>query len=198
MKTNICVWKVILIYTFSAIVYFTKGKHSQGKTKDNKETKKASQTKAKECYRCGAQNHIANRYKFIKSTCHYCHKEGHLQKMCLKKKRDHEGSEVRQANKVGVFSEEECESEEPVFMCHVYTNAIHKSRIVPNYFIKVNVEGAEIPIDIETRSAVTLLKKQDVLKLKDTNLSNLDRPSLLLKKLHRRFNHLLRREKYES
>ena len=45
------------------------------------------------------------------------------------------------------------------------TNEIIGSQGVSNYSINVNVERLEIPMDIVAGSAVTLLKKQDFLKL---------------------------------
>ena len=50
-------------------------------------------------------------------------------------------------------------------MCHVNTNEITGSQGVSNYSINDNIEGVAIPMDIDTRNAVTLLKKQDILRL---------------------------------
>ena len=79
------------------------------------------------------------------------------------------------------FNEEEYETDQSVYMCHVNTSEFIASQGVSNHSINVNVEGVAIPIDIDTGSAVTLLKKQDFLRLRNANLSTLDRPSLILK-----------------
>ena len=68
---------------------YAKGKPFQRNSEDNKgnntrnvpANERHCLAKTKECYRCGSQEHLANRCKFIKSTCHYCRYEGHLQKM---------------------------------------------------------------------------------------------------------------------
>lgn len=173
----------------STTVNYTKGKYSQKKTRDYKEfttknfsTKDQNQerrTKTKECYRCGATDHLANKCKHRTTKCHYCSKEGHLSKMCLKKKRDN--ATFVQTNKIDVAEERKESEEHEVFMFHVInTNEITGSQDASNYSIDVTIEGVQIPMEIDTGSAVTLLKKQDFLKLHN-DLSTLDRPSLLLK-----------------
>ena len=79
------------------------------------------------------------------------------------------------------LKKEEYETDQSVYLYQVNTNEIIGSQGVSNYSINVNVEGIEIPMDIDTGSAVTLLKKQDFLRLRNANLSTLDRPSLILK-----------------
>ena len=44
------------------------------------------------CPRCGNIEHIAKDCPHIKSTCHFCQKMGHLQSVCLKKKKEDRGS----------------------------------------------------------------------------------------------------------
>ena len=45
------------------------------------------------CPRCGSTTeHIAKACPHIKSTCHFCQKMGHLQSVCLKKKKEDRGS----------------------------------------------------------------------------------------------------------
>ena len=44
------------------------------------------------CHRCGNTEHIAKDCPHIKSTCHFCQKMGHLQSVCLKKKKEDRGS----------------------------------------------------------------------------------------------------------
>ncbi|CAN7939191.1 unnamed protein product, partial [Ixodes hexagonus] len=39
------------------------------------------------CYRCG-DGHLASNCKHANSTCNYCHKRGHLSKVCNSKRRD--------------------------------------------------------------------------------------------------------------
>eukprot|EP00794_Sanderia_malayensis_P002511 gene2511-2900_t len=100
--------------------------------------------------------------------------------MCQKKKRERKN--VCQVDKVdGFYEEEEYETDQSVYMCHVNTNEIIGSQGGSNYSINVNVEGVKISMDIDTGSAVTLLKKNDFLRLRNADLSTLDRPSLILK-----------------
>ena len=61
-------------------------------------TKKSWQTKKKQfsrppttqrlCYRCGSPDHLANKCKNKAAECSYCHKRGHLEQVCLTKKRE--------------------------------------------------------------------------------------------------------------
>ena len=112
--------------TRRANVNYSKGKQFQRNSKDNKgnntrnvsATERRCQTKTKEFYRCGSQEHLANRCKFIKSTCHYCRKEGHLQKMCQKKKRERRN--VFLVDKVDGFNEEQYETDQSVYVSCEY------------------------------------------------------------------------------
>lgn len=61
------------------------------KLQDKKTFKKtsASTPSASACLRCGKKNHLADSCKHKNSECNYCHKTGHLEVVCFKKKRDH-------------------------------------------------------------------------------------------------------------
>ena len=39
------------------------------------------------CVRCGKTNHASKDFRFISSTCNFCRKKGHLESVCLTKKR---------------------------------------------------------------------------------------------------------------
>ena len=38
-------------------------------------------------YRCGKSNHASSSCRFIKATCHYCQKKGHIAKVCWSEQR---------------------------------------------------------------------------------------------------------------
>ena len=40
------------------------------------------------CYRCGKNNHVANKCKFIDATCHCCGKTGHIASVCRRKQKN--------------------------------------------------------------------------------------------------------------
>ena len=40
------------------------------------------------CHRCGKTGHFAKECRFIDATCRYCQKKGHLEAVCLKKKKE--------------------------------------------------------------------------------------------------------------
>ena len=42
------------------------------------------------CFRCGKTNHTAKDCRFINAICRFCQKKGHLESICLKKKRSQE------------------------------------------------------------------------------------------------------------
>ena len=49
------------------------------------------------CYRCGKNNHVANKCKFIDATCHCCGKTGHIASVCRRKQKNERrgGSKLR-------------------------------------------------------------------------------------------------------
>ena len=70
-----------------------------------------------------------------------------LTKKCVKRKNGREKN-VCQVDKMDRFNEEEYETDQSVYMCHVNTNEFIGSQGVSNYSINVNVEGVAIPMDI--------------------------------------------------
>jgi hypothetical protein len=43
--------------------------------------------RATSCFRCGFLNHLANKCKYITAKCNFCKKVGHLEPVCLSKKK---------------------------------------------------------------------------------------------------------------
>ena len=64
------------------------------------------------CMRCGGTNHRSNDCKFKDSECHFCHKKGHLEKVCMQKRKHSKGH-------VGLITEKPVQK---VNTCLLYTS----------------------------------------------------------------------------
>lgn len=93
-------------FLHTTTVNFTKEKFSLKKPKNNKSSsnEQRRQKPVKECYRCGATDHLADKCKYRTMKCHYCSKLGHLRKMCLKKKRE---AKSHHTNQIEIAEESE-------------------------------------------------------------------------------------------
>ncbi|XP_040355390.1 uncharacterized protein K02A2.6-like [Ixodes scapularis] len=110
--------------------------------KDNvnkRDVRKHKQSK-KSCERCG-RAHAASKCWYKNATCHKCGKLGHLQKVCSNEKKG-----PKNANAVDCSEDD---SELDVYHC---LNTVRSG-----YEVKVNVEGADVFMQIDTGAAVTIV-----------------------------------------
>lgn len=99
------------------------------------------------CFRCGDKSHIAPKCKHINTTCSYCKKVGHLQKMCLKKKR-----------KTQAHSIEEEPEEEELPCATINEERVHStSASHPPLTVSVTLGNATVPFQIDTGSGVSIM-----------------------------------------
>ena len=124
---------------------------------------------AKFCFRCGSSQHLANKCSHSTSVCNFC-KKGHIAKVCFKKKK--EGSchttHLVTASPTQEVSTTEGDGDTPDHFT-VYMRSVKSSDsptpTPPLYKLSVTVDSKEIPMEIDTGSAVTLLSATDFSKL---------------------------------
>ncbi|XP_065195792.1 uncharacterized protein LOC135827192 [Sycon ciliatum] len=86
-------------------VHELRTRHSSDKHKfQSKSKSKTPTTKSKACYRCGVASHLATACKHKDTRCRHCHKTGHLERVCLSKKRQQDCHQLQET----ISSDDEC------------------------------------------------------------------------------------------
>ena len=140
---------------------------------------------AKFCFRCGSTQHLANKCIHSTSVCNFCKKKGHIAKVCFKKKK--EGSchttHLVTATPTREVNTTEGDGDTPDHFT-VYMRSVKSSDsptpTPPLYKLSVTVDSKEIPMEIDTGSAVTLLSATDFSKL-GCHIETLKSPTVILK-----------------
>ena len=133
--------------------------------------KKTAQRTQRFCYRCGSDLHLADRCSHRNSTCSYRRKEGHLERVCRKKKERPKG-----VNHMDTSHLDDDDSGEIVPMFIVRNNG---SSISP-YLIKVLVNDVPIEMEIDTGSGISIVNLCEYEKLGGV-VSALAKPTIRLR-----------------
>lgn len=103
----------------------------------------------KSCFRCG-ENHTPQSCRFKNQNCRFCKKQGHIEKVCKKKKassrpRHEERNEVRYVD----------ESKDSIVLgdlIHVY-----ESNPEPSIVIPVQINGTRVSMELDTGASVSVM-----------------------------------------
>ena len=102
------------------------------------------------CYRCGG-SHKADKCHHINTKCNFCSKTGHLEKVCLSKKRE---KNVRYSKRAHVKYVEKNDSDnEPMY--HFMSNVNHMS--ADPLTITPIISGKPLQMELDTGSAVSII-----------------------------------------
>ena len=119
------------------------------------------------CYRCGGK-HSPHKCRFAEAVCHFCHKRGHIAKVCrLKQKGTNERSQ-QTSQHTNTVEENETQSEE-VYDLYTVTKS-HKKPI----YVTVTAHKKPLKMEIDTGAAVSIISKLTY----DTLWSSNDAPPL--------------------
>ena len=122
------------------------------------------------CYRCGG-SHEASSCKFKDTECHYCHKKGHLQKVCRKKAADGQGQSHSMHRRGGrrqsttapkMHSVEEPSSVEPSYSMFAVTTQQHKPGPL---LVKVMVHDQELQMEVDTGASTSIISEATYCRL---------------------------------
>lgn len=119
---------------------------SQGKPNATSQVLKKNYTQktAVECHRCGGQ-HAPTRCPFLKSACFKCSKRGHVAKMCK--------TRVVQAVEVPATEQD---LQDLLTICQT-----NRAGSPPPIVVKVIINGHEVPMELDTGAAVTIMSEKD-------------------------------------
>ena len=134
----------------------------------------------KSCQRCGATNHSGYQSKFQQTICHYCHKKGHLAKVCRSKKAGSQKSGQQRHHHVVINSLQQqgeanlSESSLPLLHLKEPQHAATKPLT-----IDVQINGIDITMEVDTGAAVSVMSWTQQLELFPT--AQLKKSSLVLR-----------------
>ena len=113
---------------------------------------------ARSCYRCGG-THPADRCRFKDSECHYCHKKGHIAKVCRAKQRSRNTE-----NTLQVTIEEQTVTTEPATVEDAYgifalKNQSKTNSKVPPLNVAMLVSGANLVMEVDTGASTSIISE---------------------------------------
>ena len=127
--------------------------------------------KKKTCFRCGAEDHLANKCRHKSTTCNYCHRQGHLERVCFKKAKRQSCHRVEDED-----VDDDSDSGERIPIFHVDSKSSSNEALL----VPVQVCGVSTPLELDTGSGVSILSESDFIRAKG-DLSALHPPSIVLK-----------------
>lgn len=132
-----------------------KQKHgTYGKQKQKIPSRPVSVTQGK-CYRCGG-DHKAKTCRHLNTKCRYCGNPGHLEKVCFKKQRDIGSGKIHY---VDVKDDNAESGNDCSYLLHFDYSDVNKITVEP-IIVKPNIAGVEIPMEVDTGAAVSIIPKE--------------------------------------
>ncbi|CAK1587556.1 unnamed protein product [Parnassius mnemosyne] len=95
------------------------------------------------CYRCGDRH--SGECRFVNTVCRYCKKKGHLEKICISKKRN-------SSQQIKFISEADDH------LNGVY--CVHTNSRVPPYEVELSLAGVPIHMQVDTGASFSLINEQ--------------------------------------
>lgn len=115
------------------------------------------------CYRCGMNNHVANKCKFIDATCYCCGKMGHIAPVCRRKQKgERRGSSklrwVENQSQTGTEEDDADWTGEDKDRTEGICNLSEPSGRKP-MLAEFKIQGVCLTMEIDTGAAVTLISQ---------------------------------------
>ncbi|KAK3733980.1 hypothetical protein QZH41_001130 [Actinostola sp. cb2023] len=127
-----------------------------------KDTSIRQKEREKLCYRCGSPDHLAPKCRFQSTECNYCHKVGHLEKVCRSKRLSRKASQGFQANTV-VVEEMESNSDTEEIVSTMYMYNVKSVQGGPPLQTDITVNEIPITFQVDTGAGVTIMNQTDFL-----------------------------------
>ncbi|XP_058444176.1 uncharacterized protein K02A2.6-like [Malaya genurostris] len=128
------------------------------KSNTNAKCNESAGSNKKGCYRCGNTAHFANKCPHITTVCHFCKMKGHLQKVCLKAKKekkpeanlldDTDSNDSQCTNEVITLDE----------VCKLERNG---KSYASKFWLEMNVNNTVIRFEVDTGAPVTIVSRED-------------------------------------
>ena len=120
-------------------------------------------TSQKPCYCCGGTGHAASACKFREAVCHKCQKRGHIAKVCRGGHPASRQSRQRPGDTTNTVQEYAISPEEQVNDITLFT--VDRSTTRKPIVIEMEVNGRQLPMELDTGAAVSLISTTTQLTL---------------------------------
>ena len=130
-------------------------------------------------YRCGSDGHLADKCYRKATECKFCHKKGHLERVCMAESRR---GRIPVNNVIADGSDQEFEEQDESFPCvPLFTIVEMSSKGVPPYAVQVQMNDMPIHVrmEIDTGNGISILNRRDYEKLGGST-STLSTPTVRL------------------
>ncbi|XP_062715253.1 uncharacterized protein K02A2.6-like [Aedes albopictus] len=129
-------------------------------TKKKKCNNSEQPKKKGECFRCGSDAHYADKCIHIRTQCNYCKLAGHLEKVCIKKKKSVQLKVKKsEANLLEQPEIDKCDSE-VVSLDEVCVLEDAAKPPSTKFWLDVQVNGAMIRFEVDTGAPVTIISAE--------------------------------------
>lgn len=151
--------------------------HIQQQSRRKKSNKHPNSKKS--CYRCGSETHSAPSCNFINAECLYCHKKGHIKRVCLaaKAKNSTTSKKKTQNNSNSKKTESETANliEDENRFSNFWLNSsvldpsdelahISEKNSLEKIWLALIVEGIDLKMEVDTGSPVSIISNNDRIK----------------------------------
>ena len=106
----------------------------------DKSQSKGSQTQKGICYRCGGNNHHAQKCNFTDTTCNFCKITGHLERVCRQQQATQKASQ-------------------PIKRINLVHSVLVHEEIVPKLEVTLDIEGSKCLMELDTATTCNFLSR---------------------------------------
>ena len=101
------------------------------------------------CFRCGGK-HEPKECRFKDLECHFCHKKGHISKVCRKKTENQQGKRTATPHGTNTVAE----PDEVEYLLHALTRGKNHPLTV-----KVKINNADLQMEVDTGATLSIISK---------------------------------------
>ncbi|XP_058828320.1 uncharacterized protein K02A2.6-like [Topomyia yanbarensis] len=113
-----------------------------------------------ECFRCGSSGHYANKCYHVRTVCNFCKLAGHLEKVCIKKKKNAKQDKQKAKSEANLLEESEADQREVISLDEVCKLEI-AAKPSSKFWLDLQVNGTKIRFEVDTGAPVAIISTYD-------------------------------------
>lgn len=125
-------------------------KASRQHAQHNSRTGNQNQKSDRPCYRCGSHCHTPEDCKFLKATCFYCKKPGHISKVCQKRLKTQSSRQVKFVKDLQPLQKESSD---------YWIKNVRRNGEDGAIFLSCSIDGKSIAMELDTGCSMSLIPR---------------------------------------